>query len=225
MEVEYHFKFEDDSRLSFKVDLDRPMDSNELNAPDWTKLEYCQCDNCPLKKEDHPHCPIAVGLHQLVDKVSDSLSFESAQVTVQTDQRTYYKRTDLQSGLFSLMGLIMASSHCPHFSFLRPLAKYHLPFASIDETLFRTTSIYLLGQHLNEIRGYEYSYSLDGLRENYKSIELVNKGISARIHNITKGDAGKNAIVCLNIFAQMFDSQFENDFSFIEEIFTDKKSA
>ena len=225
MDIEYHFKFQDDSTMSFKVDPQKSQELNELTNPVWTKLDYCQCTNCPLKKEEHPNCPVAVGLHQLVDKVRDSVSFEYAKVTVQTEHRAYYKETDLQSGLFSLMGFIMASSECPHFKFLRPLAKYHLPFSSIEETLFRTTSLYLLEQHLNEIRGYEFSYKLDGLRERYKEIEAVNKGISERIHTISKGDASKNAIVCLNIFAQMFDSQFDNDFSIIEEFFSDERDS
>lgn len=221
MDIEYHFKFEDESGFSFKVDPQKAQDLNDMTNPIWTKLDYCQCENCPLKKEEHPNCPIAVGLHQLVEKVSDNLSFEYAKVTVQTEHRAYYKETDLQSGLFSLMGFIMARSECPHFKFLRPLARYHLPFSSIEETLFRTTSLYLLEQHLNDIRGYEHEYTLDGLRERYHEIEKVNKGITERIHTITKGDASKNAIVCLNIFAQMFESQFENDFTIIEDFFAD----
>jgi hypothetical protein len=223
MDVEYHFKFENDTGFSHKVNQEQSKELSQLEDPVWTNLDYCQCENCPLKKEDTPKCPIAVGLYQIVEKVSNSLSFEYAKVTVQTKYRAYFKETDLQSGLFSLMGYIMASSDCPHFKFLRPLAKYHLPFSSIEETIFRTSSAYLLEQHMNEIRGYEFDYKLDGLRERYKKLEVVNKGISQRIHNITKGDAGKNAIVCLNIFAQMFDTQFENDFSIIEDIFSDEE--
>jgi hypothetical protein len=223
MDVEYHFKFENDTGFSFKVEKQKAEEINALENPVWTNLDYCQCENCPLKKEDNPKCPIAVGLYQLVDKVSNSLSFEYAKVTVQTKHRAYFKETDLQSGLFSLMGYIMASSECPHFKFLRPLAKYHLPFSSIEETIFRTSGAYLLEQHMNDIRGYEFEYKLDGLRSRYAELEKVNKGISERIHQITKGDAGKNAIVCLNIFAQMFDDQFENDFSIIEDAFTEEE--
>ncbi|MBT7611000.1 MAG: hypothetical protein HN576_14655 [Bacteriovoracaceae bacterium] len=222
MDVEYHFKFENDTGFSFKVEKQKAKEVNSLENPAWTNLEYCQCENCPLMKEENPKCPVSVGLYQLVEKVSNSLSFEYAKVTVQTKHRAYYKETDLQSGLFSLMGYIMASSECPHFKFLRPLAKYHLPFSSIEETIFRTSGAYLLEQHLNDLKGEEFDYALDGLRARYAEIEKVNKGISKRINNITKGDAGLNAIVCLNIFAQMFDAQFESDFSIIEDAFIDE---
>jgi hypothetical protein len=221
MDVEYNFKFENDTGFSFKVDDSFFQRASELEDAVWTDLDYCQCSNCPLNKEDSPKCPVALGLYQLVEKVSNSLSFESAKVTVQTTQRAYYKETDLQSGLFSLMGYIMAQSDCPHFKFLRPLAKYHLPFSSIEETIFRTAGSHLLNQHMNDLEGYDFDYSLDGLRENYNKLEIVNKGISERIHNLTKGDAGKNAIICLNIFAQMFDAQFDNDFTIIEKIFSE----
>ncbi len=217
MEVKYLFKFDEDNGFSFKVDPLRKKEKNK--TPDWVDLDYCKCENCPLKKEEYPDCPIAEDFYLLIEKIKDKISFTCAKVTVQTKHRVYYKKTDLQSGVFSLMGLIMATSACPHFKFLRPLAKYHLPFSSIEETLFRSSSLYLLEQHMNELKGKEYSYSLDGLRERYNKLEIVNKGLAKRIRKVSTGDAGRNAIVALNVFAQMFESQFENDFSILAESF------
>ena len=90
----------------------------------------------------------------------------------------------------------------------------------MEETVVRSTSFYLLEQHLNEIKGNKYSYNLDGLKERYAEIELVNKGIARRIQTISKGDAGKNAIICLNTFAQMISHQIDSEFSSIESIFS-----
>lgn len=56
----------------------------------------------------------------------------------------------MQIGLYSLLGLVMATSGCPHLDFLRPLALHPLPFSSIHETVFRVSSSYLTEQYFRE---------------------------------------------------------------------------
>lgn len=224
MVIEYMFKFEDGKQLSFKVDPSEKKKRNLEDVPEWVNLGCEKCSNCPLNEADNPVCPVALELHEIVDKTADMLSYKSSRIVVKTIERSYFKDTDLQSGLFSLLGLIMANCDCPHFSFLKPLAKFHLPFSNIQETLFRSASTHLLQKFFENKANKDKKIDLLDLLENYKQLEIVNKAILERIKIMSKGDANKNAIVCLNIYAQMFSAEFDNEFEMLEEIFKDPEN-
>src|SRR5690606_4431441 len=114
--------------------------NNEKGAvrADWTRLDYCQCSNCPLRKSETPCCPAAVDLQQLVADFKNQAAFQKVDVIVSTQERSYSKRTGLEEGLRSLMGLIMATSECPILGELRPMASHHMPFATNDEFTLRS---------------------------------------------------------------------------------------
>ena len=57
------------------------------------------------------------------------------------------------SVVFSLIGIYMVTSGCPIMDKLRPMARFHLPFASTEETIYRAISTYLLGQYFLEQKG------------------------------------------------------------------------
>ena len=91
----YTFQFPDGTEKIFEVFLDAHSLALVLGEdrpkPDWTKLKYYQCDNCPLK-DDVEYCPVAVNLSTLIETFKDSISFESLTVSVQTSEPTSRKR-------------------------------------------------------------------------------------------------------------------------------------
>jgi len=133
IEIEYLFKVDGDRSESYKVILD-PVSLQMVAAdteilPDWTRLTFHQCANCPLDpKADR--CPAAVNMVRLVEHFNQLLSYDSARVMVVTAERKVYHQTTVQHGACSLMGLLMASSQCPLTAFFKPMARFHLPFAS-----------------------------------------------------------------------------------------------
>lgn len=222
--IKYLFKFLDEKKI-FEYDLSFDdedylyIGKQGVKYPDWTKLDNQKCSNCPLKSQNCEYCPVAINLSDVLEDIKEMLSYKKVTMVVMDKQRHYVKQTDLQNGLFSMFGLIMASSDCPHLSFLRPLARFHLPFSNLDETIFRVSSMYLLGQYFAHKADQNMEISLDNLTANYKNLEIVNEGMLSRIRSIEKGDAGKNAIVGLNLFAQMFEMEFDNDLSGLEKYF------
>ncbi|MGB0455284.1 MAG: DUF6901 family protein [Bacteriovoracaceae bacterium] len=223
--IQYLIEIEGKDTLKFEIKIDQKtlnyvnpyFESEETKAklPAWTKLSNSQCSNCPLKEDEFSHCPAAANLHDIVSQTSGSLSYEASKVYVVTKNRTSYKKTDLQSGLLSLMGIVLASSECPHFDFLRPMAYFHLPFSDTEETFSRVGGFFLLNQYFN---GKEVS--LEGLKDCYKEIEVVNDALLARIREASKGDANLNAIVALNLFAQLLSMDSKQDFSSLKKFFT-----
>jgi len=125
-------------------------------------LRYHQCANCPLDEGAHPHCPIAANISRIVEKFNDLISHDRVNVVVVTDERTYAKDTTVQMGLSPLLGIIMTTSGCPVMEQLKPMVRFHLPFASLEETIFRMVSMYLVAQYLRSRRARQLSGTLTG---------------------------------------------------------------
>ena len=76
------------------------------------------------------------------------VSFDTVGVTVVQSERTVYAETTAQQAMSSVLGLIMATAGCPWTDHLRPMARFHLPFANEAETLYRSVSMFLLSREL-----------------------------------------------------------------------------
>lgn len=172
----------------------------------WKRLEYCKCSNCNIDAKNNKYCPVAENILPIISDFKNIDSWEEIKVDVECNRRHYFSKTSVQDALKSLIGLIMASSNCPHFKFLKPLAKLHLPFASYEETISRVAGAYLLEEYLKDKNT---PPSLEGLNKNYHELTQVNHGIISRIRGLENGDAGKNAMADLDGLIQMFTMEYE----------------
>jgi hypothetical protein len=218
----YEFYFPDETRKTYVVELDKKT-ITQLSLPnalpDWTKLENKKCSHCPLNEKDSPHCPVAASLSDIVEAFKDKISFSEVAVKVTTAERTYAKKVPLQDGIFGIFGLVMATSGCPHMDFLKPMARFHMPFSTAEETIVRSVSTYLLRQYFVKKRGGNPDFDLKNLEKLYNNIQTVNMGILARIRAIAKGDADVNAVTILHSFAQLLNMAISKDLSKIEGLF------
>ena len=120
--IRYLFKLPDNQQEVIDIHL-HPETLDLMNAipeklPDWTKLDFHQCPNCPLTPETRQHCPIAVHFVKLLGIFESLLSYDTIHVDIITPQRVITKETSAQKGVSSLMGLLMATSGCPPYGFL-----------------------------------------------------------------------------------------------------------
>jgi hypothetical protein len=221
--ITYRFILKHGRTHSYVVTLDNAtgvvLDKPALDGPSWTELEHHKCVHCPLKKETHAACPPALGLAKVADDFKDEKSFEQITVEVETAERTFRKDLPLQAGLFGLFGLIMATSACPYFSFLKPMARFHLPFSTVQETMVRSVSFYLLRQYFVHKNGGKPDYELVEFKQLYADLEKVNLGMVNRIRSVTKADADANSIVILDGFAKLLAMHISDGFSNLEKMF------
>jgi hypothetical protein len=221
--ITYEFQFESGNKKIFKIILDPDTITLVLKGseprPEWTKLEFHQCFCCPLEKEDTPFCPIAVNIAELVEEFKSEISSDQCIAICTTPERTYMKEAAIQEGLFSIFGIIMATSNCPIMNFFKPMARFHLPFSTVEETIFRSTSIYLLRQYFEYKKGIKPDLELKKLDEHYEKVQQVNSGILARTGSIVKKDADNNAIVILNALAQMLTFEISDSLNSLEYLF------
>jgi hypothetical protein len=218
----YTFQFPNGTKQDFEVRLDAEtlelLSPLDVPKPAWTKLKYFQCENCPLS-DDVEYCPVAVNLATLVETFKDSISFENTTVRVQTAERTYEKQTSLQKGLSSIIGIYMVTSNCPVMDALRPNVRFHLPFASMDETIYRAVAMYLVAQYMRMLKGKEPDWELKHLVETYQAIAKVNKGMSDRIRAATAEDANVNAVIILSTQGGMVPTYIEDSLADMEHLF------
>lgn len=223
MKFKYRFEFKDGSREEFAICIDdcslKALFPKPVLQPEWTKLEFNCCPHCTLDVSETSHCPLAVGISGVIDRFENMFSYEEATVKVAIRDRMYGCITTVQRGLGSLLGLIIATSGCPHTSFLRPMARFHLPFSSEEETVYRVASMYLLGQYMRKINGEDTEVDLFGLSELYANVEIVNMHIAQRIREVTSRDASVNAIVLLDFFAKNMPYAIEEELEEIQYLY------
>ena len=194
--IRYRLAFAGQPALELQVRLGEAC-APAQSAPEWTRLAFQQCPHCPLKAEAQRDCPFALALQQPVRLLAGHASFEAVEVQVQHRGREIRQHTTLQRAAGSLLGLLGATSGCPHTRFLEAMAWFHLPFSSSDETLFRVLGTYLLGQHLKAQKGLSADWQLEGLRESYRNLRKVNQGIAKRLQAACNEDSSLNGLVLL----------------------------
>ena len=218
----YKFKFDDGTEKNFEVVLNGTtlelIRDDPKVKPEWTKQKFMQCENCPLP-DSVEYCPVAVSLAKLVESFHDAASYESAAVTVETAQRTYFKQTTLQKGLSAIIGIYMSTSDCPVMDRLRPMTRFHLPFANSIETFFRSVSSYLTAQFLLMRQGHRPDWEMKNLQGIYKEVNLVNKGMTTRLLKATEKDANVNAVVILHSFGDGINYFIDSGLAELEPMF------
>jgi hypothetical protein len=178
-EIKYKFNIiSTQQEFEYSVFLDRqtgyivtPKDSKEA---EWTSLEFCKCPICPYKEKEVKNCPIAYNLSGFIDFFLQFTSFEKAKITVTTNERTSYKEDGIQEGMRSIVGIFMASSGCLHMELLKPMALNHLPFASVDETIFRHIGNYLIRRYFMVHGKTEDIIDLKEIDNLHNAIDTVN---------------------------------------------------
>jgi len=222
--IRYIFRFPDDRQETFDLHLDAQTLDLLGDAPDelpsWTNLPFHQCPNCQLTIQTHPNCPVAVHLVQLISACKNVLSYDVLHVDIISPERVVSRTAPAQKGISSLMGLIMATSGCPHMSFLKPMARFHLPLATAGETVYRATSMYLLAQYFIRKQGKDADLELEGLAKIYHNIELINKAMAERLRAITDKDTAVNALILLDIFAKTLPFAIEESLEEVRHLFT-----
>ena len=202
----YKFKFKGGSEKEFNVKLDNKtlnlIQTERKSYPKWTELKYYKCPTCPLNEDQHNFCPVAANLVEVVDFFKASISYDEVDLFIETEQRGYLKHTTLQQGINSLIGIYMVTCNCPIMNKLKPMVRYHLPFATLQETRYRAISMYLLAQYFLYKRGKKPDWELANLIKIYDDIRIVNKYFFKRLSEIKIKDATLNAIVKLDMFAQ-----------------------
>jgi hypothetical protein len=188
-------------------------------APDWARLEHCQCRHCPLHTAQSPFCPFALALAGPLHTLNGRQSFDSVHVSIDWNGRHLEQSSTLQRVLSSVIGLIGATSGCPHTRLLSPMAHFHQPFSGPAETLFRALGTYLTGQFLRQQNGLSARYDMEGLMDIYRALHEVNLSMAERLRSATRAEQGINGLVLLDVLGAEILEYLESPQSSLGELF------
>jgi hypothetical protein len=225
LRIRYGFDLPDGSKKHVDLCFD-PANFRLSNAvpaepPFWTELKFSQCANCPLNSEEHSHCPSALHMAPAVELLKELVSFDAVGVTVTQAERTVHAETSAQQALSSVLGLIMATSGCPWTDRLRPMARFHLPFASEAETVYRSVCMFLLARELlkHDLTGSGDSSGFAGLKDLYENLHVVNRDMSRRLGAATRTDPARNAMALLDSYTTLLPAALESQLTELEPLF------
>lgn len=221
--VQYRFSLKDRSRECFDLEFDGTTSAlrhpDDLFKPEWTRLTLHRCPNCTLDPALVSHCPAALSLAPLVVRLSTLLSYDHVDLEVITAERRVFQRTTVQRAASSLMGLLLAASGCPRTVFFRPMARFHLPLSTEEETVFRAAATYMLAQYFRNQRKKEPDFSMHGLNEIYRHIQTLNAAMADRLRAASDSDSLVNAIILLDMHAKAMPYMIKQSLGEIEPLF------
>jgi hypothetical protein len=224
IEIRYCFILAQDRQEVFELRLDarslelinKPVEK----LPDWARLEFHQCPHCPLQSVDHPFCPVAVSLVDVVNRFDRVISYDEVDLEVTTVERRVSQRTTAQRGISSLLGILFPTSGCPHTAFFKPMVRFHLPLATKEDTVFRVTGMYLIAQFFLKQEGNAVDFDLAGLRTLYDHMHQVNKHITERLRSASITDSSINAVILLDMFTHAVPIVIEDQLEKIRDWFS-----
>jgi len=225
LRIRYRFDLPDGTQktLEFGFDPTTFMLQNPAPAdpPFWTELRFNQCANCPLNEQDHPHCPAALQMAAALEPLKALVSFDTVGVTVLQFERKVYAETSVQQAMSSVFGLIMATSGCPWTDRLRPMARFHVPFAGDTETLYRSVSMYLLAQQfMPREKRVADAGGFAALEDLYRNLHVVNRDMSRRLGAAATTDPARNALALLDSFTLLLPAALERSLDELQPLFS-----
>lgn len=156
----------------------------------------------------------------MVERFHETRSIDEVKLEVITEDRTVVQTTALQRVLSSMLGLIFPTCGCPKTAYMRPMARFHLPLASEEETVFRVAGMYLVAQYFLTHNGKKGQFAFDGLISIYEDFHILNKAIASRLQYATDSDSSKNAITLLDMYSSLVPMLLEDQLAEIRGFFT-----
>ena len=223
VDIQYRFNLAEGHTEVVDVVIDDQSLENvnipQAGAPAWTRLDFHQCPHCPLTPDSRPHCPVAEALIDIASRFEEIASYAELDVEVISAERTVTKRTTAQRAISSLLGLLFATSGCPHTLFLKPMARFHLPLASEEDTIFRAAGMYMLAQYFRGREGRPADLDLACLTTIFQNLHEVNVEVAKRLRSVFSGDSSINAIILLDMFTSAMPFVIKDQLAEIRHLF------
>ncbi len=221
--IEYLFSWSGGhADFDFEFDKDSIALLNEPpeELPVWTQLDYCKCPNCPLDSNDVDYCPTAVSFIPVLERFRNVDSSDEVEVQATVADRRIFMTAPARRAISSVVGLLFATSGCPHTIYFRPMVRYHIPLASENETIMRAMSMYSLAQYFKHKTGAPPDMDLVGLRKIYDELQTVNMTMAERLRSVEGTPSSSvNSLILLDMYAKMVPKEIDNSLKDLAYLF------
>ena len=172
-----------------------------------------------MEAATHPSCPVALNLVPLVERLDRLVSYDDVTLEVATAERQIRQQTTAQRAIGSLMGLLIAVSRCPHTHFFKPMARFHLPLATEEETSYRAAANFMLARYFLRNAPQPADSVLDELIAIYRRMQAINQAMANRLRAASGNDSSVNAIIMLDMYAKGMPYLINKDLEEIRQLF------
>ena len=225
--IEYFYSWKGghaDFELDFDEDTIAFLNEPPAEIPNWAKLSYCKCPNCPLSTKDVEYCPTAVGLIPIIEGFMTIDSSDDVEVQANVANRRIIMKGPARLAISSVVGLIFAGAGCPHTTYFRPMVRYHIPLSSENETIIRAMSMYLLAQYFAHKTGESPDMDLIGLQKIYDEVQIVNMAMAERLRSAEGASPSVNSVILLDMYTKMIPREIDNSLKELEYLFKSFKT-
>lgn len=176
------------------IDFSDYLTENRVEPyPDWIRLDYCKCTNCPMNSELHENCPAAMAIIPLVKVGAELSSIEEIMIRVGHGDYVVEKEGIAQDLLSSLMAYILFNSACPILGGLRRMHLFTPPFPAFEVVLYHALAHELVGRYyfskLNDEKSIDIGQIHRDMNWRGEGIKMV---IRAFVERFPKSDSGRN---------------------------------
>jgi hypothetical protein len=96
------------------------------------------------------------------------------------------------------------------------MARFHLPFASEAETVYRSVCMFLLAR---ELVGVGEAHGFSQLTDLYENLHVVNRDMSRRLGAATRTDPARNAMALLDSYTTLLPAALESSLQELKPLF------
>jgi hypothetical protein len=96
------------------------------------------------------------------------------------------------------------------------MARFHLPFASEMETVYRSVCMFLLAR---ELKGDADARGFAALEALYENLHVVNRDMSRRLGAATRADPARNAMALLDAYTTLLPAALESSLGELKPLF------
>ena len=205
--------------LEFDEDSIALINEPPKEIPDWAKLDYFKCPNCPLDSNDVDYCPTAVSFIPVIESFKSVDPSDEVEVQAEVANRRIFMTAPARKVMSSIVGLLFATAGCPHTIYFRPMVRYHIPLSSENETIMRAMSMYTLAQYFKHKTGGKPDMDLEGLREIYDELQIVNMTMAERLRSTEGTSSSVNSVILLDMYTKMIPEEIDNSLKDLSYLF------
>ena len=219
--IRYTIQFGDAGSAQFEVDEygNTSVEDDRAEFPEWMLLENRRCAACTLPEGSRKTCPAALAIEPVINAFGKLISFEKVHMTVELHNVTVQADISAQRAIRAVTGLMFALSDCPVLQKLRPMANFHIPFATPEHTSFRFLGNHLIAQYLRNEKGLEPDWELNELLQLLRNVHSVNRVLAGRIRAASEADAAVNSLILLDAFADQVEAGIEEKLEQLRPLF------
>ncbi|GHC12744.1 DUF6901 family protein [Cerasicoccus arenae] len=165
------------------------------NLPEWTRLSYHQCSNCPLDEKRIERCPAAASVADLVQNFTEVISFEKVDLVITWTKQKYTVRDSAQMIVFALLVEFVSRAKCPYLFDPSADKGFFILCLDIDQLLYRFFSSFLIQHHfLSSGEPDPHAVNWHHFQEYMGGIRIALEGLLARMQAYCREDANINAL-------------------------------